>query len=58
MITADQLEQLSLDWFRQTGWDYANGVDISPDGDDPERDDYRVVVRVHRLAIRLKEALP
>ena len=43
MITEDQLEQLSLDWFRDCGWDYANGVDISPDGDDPERDDYRVV---------------
>ena len=58
MITEDQLEQLSLDWFHETGWDYANGVDISPDGDDPERDDYRVVVLKDRLAIRLKEALP
>ncbi len=50
MIAEDQLEQLSLDWFREAGWDCANGADISPDGDDPERDDYRVVVLKERLA--------
>ena len=61
MITEDQLEKLSLDWFRETGWEYANGVDISPDGDDPERDDYRVVVLKDRLAeavARLNPDLP
>lgn len=61
MITEDQLEQLSLDWFRETGWEYANGVDISPDRDDPERDDYRVVVLKDRLAeavARLNPDLP
>lgn len=61
MITEDQLEQLSLDWFHETGWDYANGVDISPDGNDPERDDYRVVVLKDRLAeavARLNPYLP
>ncbi|MEL7265476.1 MAG: type I restriction endonuclease [Planctomycetota bacterium] len=61
MITEDQLEQLSIDWFRETGWECANGGDISPDGDDPERDDYRVVVLKDRLAeavARLKPDLP
>ena len=61
MITEDQLEQLSLDWFRETGWEYANGVEISPDGDAPERDDYRVVVLKDRLAeavARLNPDLP
>ncbi|MCR9117373.1 MAG: type I restriction endonuclease subunit R, partial [bacterium] len=61
MISEDQLEQLSLNWFQDTGWDYANGVDISPDGDDPERDDYRVVVLKDRLAeavARLNPDLP
>ena len=60
MITEDRLEQLSLDWFRESGWEYANGVDISP-GDDPERDDYRVVVLKDRLAeavARLNPDLP
>ncbi len=51
MIAENQLEQLPLDGFRETGWEYANGVDISPDGDDPERDDYRVVVLKDRLAV-------
>ncbi len=46
MISEDQLEQHS----RETGWDYANGVEISPDGNAPERDDYRVVVLKNRLA--------
>ena len=50
MITEDQLEQLSLDWFRETGWDYANVMNISPDGDDSERDDYRAVLLKDRLA--------
>ena len=61
MITEDQLKQLSLDWFRETGWEYAYGVDISPDGDVPERDDYRVVVLKDRLAkavARLNPDLP
>lgn len=61
MITEDQLEQLSLNWFQDTGWDYVNGVDISPDGDEPERDDYRVVVLKARLAeavARLNPDLP
>ncbi|MDV6033166.1 MAG: type I restriction endonuclease subunit R [Phycisphaera sp. RhM] len=49
MINEDQLEQLSLNWFQDAGWEYANGVDISPDGDVPERDDYRVVVLKDRL---------
>ena len=60
-ITEDKLEDLCLNWFQDTGWDYENGADISPDGDDPERDDYRVVVLKARLAeavARLNPDLP
>ena len=32
MITEDQLEQLCLDWFKETGYEYAYGLDIAPDG--------------------------
>lgn len=53
MITEDQLEQLALSWFQDTGWDYRYGPDIAPDGDNPERTDYRQVL----LAGRLKQAL-
>lgn len=48
MITEDQLEQLCLAWFRDQAWDYAYGPDIVPDGDSPERREYRqVVLRDH-----------
>ena len=30
MITEDQLEQLALDWFQDSGWEYRHGPDIAP----------------------------
>ena len=32
MITEDQLEQLAIQWFQDTGWSYVNGKVISPEG--------------------------
>lgn len=29
MITEDQLEQLAIQWFQDTGWVYANGADLA-----------------------------
>lgn len=61
MINEDQLEKLAINWFQDCGWAYVNGVDISPDGDNPERDDYRAVVLKDRLAeavARLNPDLP
>jgi type I restriction enzyme R subunit len=61
MITEDQLENVCLNWFRDCGWHCVQGVDISPDGDASEREDYRVVVLKHRLATavaRLNPGLP
>ena len=49
MITEDQLELLCLDWFKAQGYQYANGYDIAPDGQSPERDDYRQVILKTRL---------
>jgi type I restriction enzyme R subunit len=37
MITEDQLEQLAIQWFQDTGWTYANGADLEPEGATPER---------------------
>ncbi|WP_322628824.1 type I restriction endonuclease [Halothiobacillus sp.] len=54
MITEDQLEQLALTWFQDAGWDYRHGPDIAPDGDAPERADYRQVLlqgRLHEAAV-------
>jgi type I restriction enzyme R subunit len=49
MITEDQLEQLCLDWLRDSGYEVVYGPDISPDGDKPERKDYRQVILTERL---------
>ena len=61
MITEDQLEQLAIQWFQDTGWSYVNGTVISPEGEAPEREDFRSVVLKGRLAeavSRLNPKLP
>ncbi len=58
MITEDQLEQLCLDWFKSIGYDYVCGYDIAPDGDSPERIDYRQVILFDRLLSRLQKINP
>ena len=58
MITEDQLEQLCIDWFKETGYQYANGYDIAPDGASPERADYRQILLTERLLSQLKVINP
>jgi len=50
-----------LSWFQDAGWDYLHGPDIAPDGDTPERSDYRQVVLPNHLRAalhRLNPAVP
>lgn len=47
------LEEATLEWFEELGYETVFGPDISPDGDYPEREDYSDVV----LADRLREAI-
>jgi type I restriction enzyme, R subunit len=54
MITEDQLEQLCLEWFKSIGYAYACGYDIAPDGDMPERVDYRQIILHGRLLKQLQ----
>ena len=58
MITEDQLEQLCLEWFKSIGYDYICGYDIAPDGDSPERSDYRQIILHGRLLSRLEMINP
>ncbi len=61
MITEARLEELAIQWFRDTGWSYAQGPDIAPEGAAPEREDFRDVVLKTRLAeaiARLNPVLP
>ena len=56
MTTENDLEQLALTWFQDSGWEYRHGPDIAPDGDTPERADYRQVLlqgHLHKALRRL-----
>ncbi|USD21389.1 type I restriction endonuclease subunit R [Microbulbifer variabilis] len=58
MITEDQLEQLCLEWFNTLGYNYTCGYDIAPDGDTPERSDYRQIILHKRLLSSLEVINP
>ena len=60
-MTEDQLEQETLAWLADTGYTVLHGPDIAPDGDNPERSDYRQVLLLERLRAavdRLNPAIP
>lgn len=44
MMNEEQLEQLCLDWFRESGWDVLYGPDIASDGSNPRRNDYSQII--------------
>ena len=58
MITEDQLEQLAIQWFRDTGWNYVHGAVIAPEGVAAEREDFRAVVLKGRLAEAVRRLNP
>ena len=41
LITEDLLEQQCLDWFKEIGYSYVFCPDLAPNGDSPERDEFR-----------------
>ena len=60
-MTEDQLEQETLGWLADVGYTVLYGVDIAPDGDKPERTDYRQVVlaqRLHAAVNKLNPTIP
>jgi type I restriction enzyme R subunit len=58
MINEDQLEQLALTWFQETGWSYQPGPAIAPEAPASERADYRTVVLRGRLAAAVRRLNP
>jgi type I restriction enzyme R subunit len=58
MITEDQLEHICLTWFRENGYETAFGPDLAPDGETPERVDYRQVVLAARLLSAMQRINP
>lgn len=57
-MTEDQLEQETLSWLADVGYTVLNGMDIAPDGDKPERSDYRQVVLAERLRAAVNKLNP
>ena len=49
LVTEDQVELQSIEWFKDLGYQYQCGYDIAVDSDTPERSDYRSVVLRDRL---------
>nr|WP_220128155.1 type I restriction endonuclease subunit R [Halomonas kenyensis] len=58
MISESQLEQLCLGWFADNGWEISHGPDIAPDGDTPERQDYRQVMLLGDLDAAVRRLNP
>ncbi len=48
-MTEDQLEQETLGWLAELGWQHRHGPELAPDGATPERRDYRQVLLTGRL---------
>jgi hypothetical protein len=48
-MTEDQLERECMAWLADVGWQHRHGPAIAPDGDFPERDNYRQVLLLGRL---------
>lgn len=48
-ISEDDVENITLDTFRELGYDIIHGPEISPDGISPERKDYSDVILIDRL---------
>ena len=42
-IAYNDLENISIEWFKEIGYQFAHGPDIAPDSTSPERNDFRKV---------------
>lgn len=57
-MTEDQLEQQCLEWFAEGGWEIALGPDLAPEGEAPERADYRQVLLLADLEAAIHRINP
>jgi len=58
MITENELEQLALKWFQDTGWTFIEGATLAPEGPAPERPDFRAVILKERLESAIQRLNP
>ncbi|EON19376.1 HsdR family type I site-specific deoxyribonuclease [Cupriavidus sp. GA3-3] len=57
-MNEQQLEELSLGWFQEVGWQHLAGPHIAPDSSSPERTDYRQVILRERLLAAMARINP
>lgn len=57
-MNEEQLENLCLEWFRNNGWEIANGTEYSPDTENSERTDYHEVVLKKTLYSSIEKLNP
>ena len=61
LIDEEQVELQSIEWFQELGYQYKDGYEIAPEGESPERDDFRKVILEDRLRsalIRINPDIP
>ena len=58
LITEEQVELQSIEWFKELGYQYKDGYEIAPEGVNPERDDFRQVILEERLRSALIKINP
>jgi len=58
MINEDQVEQLAIEWFKELGYDYLLGYDITPDSTNPQRQNYQEVLLDNYLQTSLEKLNP
>tara|TARA_A200000113_G_scaffold225246_1_gene245438 strand:+ start:301 stop:3399 length:3099 start_codon:yes stop_codon:yes gene_type:complete len=61
LITEEQVELQSIEWFKELGYEHKDGYEIAPEGVNPERDDFRKVILEDRLRsalIRINHDIP
>lgn len=58
MLSEDDLEQQSLQWFAELGWEVLHGPDIAPDGDNPLRASFHDVFLRPLLLEQLQKINP
>ena len=61
LIIEDDVEIQSIEWFKEIGYQCKHGNEISPEGNDSERDDFKKVILEERLRstlIRINPDIP
>jgi len=58
LINEQQLEDLAIGWFQDVGWTYLHGTIIAPDGEHPERQNWKDVILRGRFLAALQRINP